>query len=419
MAAAAAAMFMSASHAAADVDVSTGGPSDDWVLDQHSNSQMDGGGSASGRIATDYCEKVGIGTGDGQCQLRRFAEESRSVEPDYRIRISDPIRNNCSITSQSFNQGWSTTTTATNTTGFDLTVNASVTFAYAPGGVGGSATLGASATYHTSYSWGKSSTVSEQDNLNIQPGYKGWFEDNRDHGTAHGVAEVYVSSVNPSQASSGMTAGLYWIVTDIKGDLPDTSEESNNHRAEVTVPMEHSELVHQCPDTHQQVEPLVPPNSPYVTPPPFNQAVNDNGSAFGQISSAIDNGKWCLDVPNGIASDGTLPQVIECNGLKGQQWSMIIDEVRQTTTIQAFGRCLQPQGGATDRAIVELRVCNNSAAQSWTYSAASGTIVNTASGECLDIPNSKLPNSIAIIYPCNNDPNQKWTAPSGVAPPGS
>ncbi|MEU9015043.1 ricin-type beta-trefoil lectin domain protein [Streptomyces sp. NPDC048479] len=406
----------------AEAVVVTGLTSDDnWILDTHDNRTLADGGSASGRVATEYCEKVGIGTAFGQCRLLGYTEEYRKdYKPNYRVRISDPVRKNCSTgvgPPASYAVTRSRTYQATNTTGWDINVTSTVNFDIKPEGIGVGGSVSIGVGINGSYSWGTSTTVTQADSIPVPGGHKGWIEDFSYYATAHVVAAVSIPEVDPSKAPAGMTPGRYWIVTDIRGDLPvphakdsasRNAQPSGVARVYKTFPMTRDELKATCgtsvgyPDAYDG-----PPEEepPYVEPP------IDGSSSVGQIRSALGP---CLDVRLAGTEDGTPVQVHECNGTSAQRWTMVFNDNNKGLTIQALGKCLDVAGGRTgDHTPVQLWHCNESTAQTWQYTAATGVIMNPASGRCLDVPQGWNDFQL-IIYECNNEDNQKWNAPGHI-----
>ncbi|WP_433456501.1 ETX/MTX2 family pore-forming toxin (plasmid) [Streptomyces sp. CA-142005] len=208
--------LMAASPASAYI-VNT--PYDTQVLSQYPW-PISGYPTVSGKYLSDYCEKVGFGYpyGTGKCQLLGFYEENRpEYVPNY-MRQASEVLFNCTSNLAQQAIGWSFTRTATNTVGASVSVAVSVNYGVKPFGVGveGSVTTTVAANY--SYAWGTASTQSGTTTLNVSPGYVGWFDYGTFHGTAHGVADVYIEDTYTSDAH--IRRGVYKVVTDIKGDLP-------------------------------------------------------------------------------------------------------------------------------------------------------------------------------------------------------
>jgi len=114
----------------------------------------------------------------------------------------------------------------------------------------------------------------------------------------------------------------------------------------------------------------------------------------------------CLDVPNGVETNGTLPALWDCNGAANQKWTSTgTDELRT-----AGGRCLDVTGGSSaNGAAVELWTCNGGTNQQWRF-RSDGSIVGVGSGRCLDVTGAATANGSPVeIWDCNGQPNQRWT----------
>jgi len=78
---------------------------------------------------------------------------------------------------------------------------------------------------------------------------------------------------------------------------------------------------------------------------------------------AVGAGK-CLDVPGYSTTQGTQPQIWDCNGGADQQWNFNANGI--ITNVQS-GLCLDVSGGWTaNGALVQLLTCNSAANQHWT-----------------------------------------------------
>ncbi|MFD8886704.1 hypothetical protein ACFV0H_29970 [Streptomyces erythrochromogenes] len=194
---------------------------DKVVLSQQGRKLMEGGiPPVSNAAATEYCDRAGYGTGEGQCQLQKFLEEERlGWIPNWSEQVSD-LTFNCATAPLNKEVGWSRENSASHLIGGEVGLSVSTGGKVSVGIVAG-AKVGASVSANYHYAWGASSGESSTDILTVRPGYVGWFAKGGFRGTAHGVADVAIVNVKPKFVPEGssVTPGHYKIVTDISGDL--------------------------------------------------------------------------------------------------------------------------------------------------------------------------------------------------------
>ncbi|MFE2729280.1 ricin-type beta-trefoil lectin domain protein [Kitasatospora sp. NPDC059327] len=105
----------------------------------------------------------------------------------------------------------------------------------------------------------------------------------------------------------------------------------------------------------------------------------------------------CLEVPNGVAGNGTNLQAAPCTGGANQQWTR--DDQQR---LQILGKCLDnPWGVTADNTRMTLWDCNAGTNQRWEV-LADGQIVNQQSSKCLDAYQG------GTIWTCWRGPNQVW-----------
>lgn len=105
----------------------------------------------------------------------------------------------------------------------------------------------------------------------------------------------------------------------------------------------------------------------------------------------------CIEVPNGVANNGTTPQAAACSGAANQQWTR--DDQQR---LQILGKCLDnPWGVSADDTLTTLWDCNDGTNQKWDV-LADGQAVNQQSGKCLDSYRG------ATIWTCWRGANQFW-----------
>ncbi|HTJ71424.1 MAG TPA: ricin-type beta-trefoil lectin domain protein [Actinospica sp.] len=116
----------------------------------------------------------------------------------------------------------------------------------------------------------------------------------------------------------------------------------------------------------------------------------------------------CLDDNTNTDTSGNAVQLYTCNGVPGQQWSVLADG-----TIRAYGKCLDIVGdGTANFSKVELWDCNGVGGQQW-VARSDGSLYNPQSGRCLDDPSGVTTAGTQLqIYDCNGLWTQQWAMPS-------
>jgi len=143
----------------------------------------------------------------------------------------------------------------------------------------------------------------------------------------------------------------------------------------------------------------------------------------------------CVDVPNGVTTNGTQVQLYDCWGGTSQRWTYTSSKqlqvygnkvqmwdcdgnaaaqnwtVSTSGTLTIDGGCLDITGANfSNGTLVELWTCNGGSNQQW--QAVNGQLVNPASGKCLDDPNSNTADGTQLIlWACNGGSNQQWHLP--------
>jgi hypothetical protein len=144
--------------------------------------------------------------------------------------------------------------------------------------------------------------------------------------------------------------------------------------------------------------------------PSANQVVAFTASAStgtGEIH-AVGAGK-CLDVPNISHTEGTQPQIWDCNGGSNQEWTATSSG---QLTVYSGGDCLDAYADETTPGTkVQIWPCNGGSNQEWNLNA-NGTITGVQSGLCLDVTGaSTADGALAQLWTCNGGSNQQWTGP--------
>ncbi|MEV6841768.1 hypothetical protein AB0N17_46630, partial [Streptomyces sp. NPDC051133] len=151
-----------------------------------------------GRIWTNrdyynYCNRVGMGTGWGQCAMTNYYEEMRTKEdPHWEAPLSNIDFNCNSVGNDLVTKSHSFTRTATSTIGLTTTLTVGATFQQAPLGAGASETVSFSVAASFQYSWGTSEDDGEADTVTVPPGYMGWIGWSTYHGVSHGIGTMMI-----------------------------------------------------------------------------------------------------------------------------------------------------------------------------------------------------------------------------------
>lgn len=110
----------------------------------------------------------------------------------------------------------------------------------------------------------------------------------------------------------------------------------------------------------------------------------------------------CLNIPGGNPADGTQLELLSCNNTAAQSWTYT------NGTLQAAGKCLDVRGAdRSDRTPVQIFACNGTAAQRWKYDPQTGELQTL--GKCLDASGAgTADHTPLILYTCHQSDNQKW-----------
>ncbi|MEU9015740.1 hypothetical protein AB0D12_39960 [Streptomyces sp. NPDC048479] len=174
----------------------------------------------SGRTLSDYCERVGFGNAERQCYLIDFYEEKRlDYTPNYVRPASKDAYFNCTPETGTDTIGWQYQKTATNAVGASISLAYTINFKSAPFGIGAESSLTTTVGANYTYTWGTATTESGTKAMPVPTGYVGWWDYATYHGTAQGVATVYINSFEP-----GAPVGYFKVVAQIKGDLPEPAD---------------------------------------------------------------------------------------------------------------------------------------------------------------------------------------------------
>jgi hypothetical protein len=121
----------------------------------------------------------------------------------------------------------------------------------------------------------------------------------------------------------------------------------------------------------------------------------------------------CLDLPGGLAGDGTLAIQYDCHGGPNQQWKIEdAGDAGYRIVSRMSGKCIgtDPGGAAVGGHIVESR-CGVSSTQLWVIEDNGNRYIlrNVANRLCLDVPAGSLANGAKpIVWVCNGGINQTW-----------
>jgi hypothetical protein len=136
---------------------------------------------------------------------------------------------------------------------------------------------------------------------------------------------------------------------------------------------------------------------------------SSSGSTGGQSNVEVVGGQSgrCLDVPNGVTTNGTQVQLYDCWGGAPQRWTYTSAKQLQ---VNGSNKCLDAnnQGTANGTAAV-VWDCNGQTNQQWNVNS-NGTITGVQSGLCLDANAKATANGTKIIlWACNGGSNQQWS----------
>jgi prepilin-type N-terminal cleavage/methylation domain-containing protein len=114
----------------------------------------------------------------------------------------------------------------------------------------------------------------------------------------------------------------------------------------------------------------------------------------------------CVGLADQTGSDGTLVQMMTCDGSAGQQWTA---PASWPGVITVLGKCMDIRaGGTTNLTKIQLYTCNYGQSQLWNVGAGN-TIRNPVSARCLDAEGaSSADGTQLILYDCHGNNNQQW-----------
>ncbi|MDT5042115.1 MAG: streptogrisin [Actinoplanes sp.] len=129
------------------------------------------------------------------------------------------------------------------------------------------------------------------------------------------------------------------------------------------------------------------------------------GQRYGsQIVSNWQSG--CVDVPSANFSDFVHLQLWVCGNTGAQSWTFVNGTLR---TMES--KCMDVAGGSTaNGAVVQIARCtSNNPAQQWVFSGA-GDLVNPQANKCLDIKdrNGNRDGAALQLWDCTGQADQKW-----------
>jgi LPS-assembly lipoprotein len=114
-------------------------------------------------------------------------------------------------------------------------------------------------------------------------------------------------------------------------------------------------------------------------------------------------GRKCIDIPEGVTTDGTKLNYWGCDGSDEQQW-----EMKEGALIGKDGKCLNISGGGgPDDAVLDIRACDGSAQQKWT---STGGVIAGKGNMCVDLIDGKTDDGTPVsVRKCNGGADQKWS----------
>ncbi|HSW80451.1 MAG TPA: RICIN domain-containing protein, partial [Candidatus Saccharimonadales bacterium] len=137
--------------------------------------------------------------------------------------------------------------------------------------------------------------------------------------------------------------------------------------------------------------------------------LNRNSFAAAQvIVSPVGNYGYCMDDyqnKNGVAGAPNKVDIFVCNNSAAQNWTYNASN----HTVTHNGQCLEVyQNGTANGSKVDLFPCNSGKNQQWTYTG-NNTFKGTGSGKCIDDPNGSTTNNTQLqIWTCSGVTQQIW-----------
>jgi hypothetical protein len=128
------------------------------------------------------------------------------------------------------------------------------------------------------------------------------------------------------------------------------------------------------------------------------------------VTGAVTQGAFCLHHSGSGTSDASPVEMRQCDNTDAQRWTFATDG-----TVRVFGKCLRPVGGASAYDTkLELWDCDGTASQQW-LRGLDDSVVHPASGACLENPPSgDAAGSRPRLGVCGNGPGQRWNLPGAV-----
>ncbi len=119
----------------------------------------------------------------------------------------------------------------------------------------------------------------------------------------------------------------------------------------------------------------------------------------------------CADVYGIATADGSEVTDYSCNSGINQTWTLASNGTLQVYNNPA--KCLMPAGGSlTAGTPIVISTCDGSAAQTWSYSLASGTLKD--GGLCLEVPGANSNDGVQLaLNTCDGQPEQSWLFQAG------
>jgi glucoamylase len=116
----------------------------------------------------------------------------------------------------------------------------------------------------------------------------------------------------------------------------------------------------------------------------------------------------CIDDADASADDGAAIQLFACNGTAAQSWAWNSAD----GTLRALNKCLDVTGGATTSGTpLQLWVCNGTGAQEWRWRQQT-RLMNPQSGRCLNVAGRSVADGARLeISDCDDTPGQVWALP--------
>jgi hypothetical protein len=114
-------------------------------------------------------------------------------------------------------------------------------------------------------------------------------------------------------------------------------------------------------------------------------------------------GGSCVDVRDGVTTDGTPIVLFQCHGSPNQRWFIGRGQIAEN-----FGSCMDVQGSAAvDGAPVILVTCNARPGQQWRV--VDGQIIGIGD-KCLDSADGGSGDLTPLVLAqCKGTPSQRWT----------